>query len=317
MSYVVAADLGGTQIKSGLLSSPADLVGATSSPSHRSGGAASVIAALCQTVSARVAECRAATGQLPGAVGVVVPGVVDEDHGVAVRSANFGWRDVALRSLLADHVGLPVVLGHDVRAGGLAEATLGAARGAKSTLFVALGTGIAVAHVVDGQPQPGASWTAGELGHVVVDPSGSLCGCGQRGCLETIASAAAIERRYTAISGHQGVTAEQVAGLVRAAEPAALQVWQDAVDALATALVMAVMLLDPEVIVIGGGLSLAGATLLDPLRTSLAARSTFRREPEVVAAQLGEWAGCWGAGLLAARYLEQLSGEPVAGEVRW
>ncbi len=316
MSYVVAADLGGTQIKSGLFRAPADLVGATSLPSSRSGGSAAVIAALGESVAARVGECQAANGRPPGAVGVVVPGVVDEDRGVAVRATNLGWRDVPLRSLLADRVGLPVVLGHDVRAGGLAEATLGAGRGAKSTLFVALGTGIAAAHVVGGEPQAGASWTAGELGHVVVDTSGSPCGCGQRGCLETISSAAAIERRYAEITGEKGVTAEQVAGLVGTGVPAALQVWQDAVDALATVLVMAVMLLDPAVIVIGGGLSRAGATLLDPLRGSLAARFTFRSAPQVVAAQLGEWAGCWGAGLLAARHLTRSDAEAVAGEVR-
>jgi glucokinase len=233
-----------------------------------------------------------------------------------VRSANLAWRDVPLRSLLADRVGLPVVLGHDVRAGGLAEATLGAGRGARSTLFVALGTGIAAAHVVGGQPQAGASWTAGELGHVVVDRSGSPCACGQRGCLETISSAAAVERRYAGITGEERITAEGVAGLVRTGAPAALQVWHDAVDALATALTMAVLLLDPEVIVIGGGLSRAGATLLDPLRASLAARFSFRTEPEVVAAQLGEWAGCWGAALLAARDIERTSTDPVAGEVQ-
>jgi glucokinase len=316
MTYVVAADLGGTHIKSGLLSSTAELVGTSSSATPRSGGSASVIAALLETVSARVGECQAATGRLPGAVGVVVPGVVDEDRGVAVRSTNLGWRDVPLRSLLADQLGLPVALGHDVRAGGLAEATLGAGRGATSTLFVALGTGIAAAHVVAGQPQAGARWTAGELGHVVVDKSGSLCTCGQHGCLETIASAAAVERRYAGITGEEHITAEEVAGLVHTGVPAALQVWHNAVDALATALAMAVMLLDPEIIVIGGGLSRAGATLLDPLRASLAARFTFRQKPDVVAAQLGEWAGCWGAGLLGARYLEHTNIGPVAGEDR-
>jgi glucokinase len=315
MAHVLAADLGGTQIKSGLLSSTADLVGATSTPSPRSGGPEAVIAALLDTVSARAADCLALTNQLPGAAGVVVPGVVDEDRGVAVRAANLGWRDVPLRSLVADRVDLPVVLSHDVRAGGLAEATLGAGRDAKSTLFVALGTGIAAAYVVDGQPLAGASWTAGELGHVVVDTSGELCACGQYGCLETIASAAAVERRYNLVSGEDGVTAEQVAVLVGAGRPEAVQVWQQAVEALATGLTMAVMLLDPEVIVLGGGLSRAGAKLLNPLRASLAARFTFRPEPRIVSATLGEWAGCWGAGLLANRYVERTSGQAV-GEVR-
>jgi glucokinase len=303
MVHVVAADLGGTQIKSGLVTLDGGLSAATSTPTDRANGWQAVVAALLDVVSARVADCAETTGRPPAAVGVVVPGLVDDDAGIARRSTNLGWHDVPLRDLLVERTGLPVVISHDVRAGGLAEARIGAGRGAVSTLFVPLGTGIAAAHVVDGHQHAGAHWGAGELGHVVVNPTGPRCACGRTGCLEAIASASAIERRYADTTGTAGVTAEQVADLVRAGQPAALQIWGDAIEALATALTMATMLLDPEVIVIGGGLSRAGTTLLDPLRTAMAGRFTFRDAPDVVGAQLGEWAGCRGAGLLAADHL--------------
>src|SRR5205823_5291438 len=158
------------------------------------------------------------------AAGIVVPGVVDEDAGIARWSANVGFREVPLRDLLGGHLGLPAVLGHDVRAGGLAEARLGAGRGYRHVLFIGIGTGIAGAH--------GA---AGEVGHIVVRPGGPKCGCGVQGCLESVASAAAIGRTYAERTGI-AATAAQVAGRAAADEPAAVGVWAEAVDALADGL---------------------------------------------------------------------------------
>ena len=310
MTQVVAADLGGTQIKSGLVTPAGQLTCATSTATGRASGWRAVVAALLEVVSGRTADCVETTGQPPAAVGVVVPGLVDDDAGIALRSTNIGWRGVPLRELLQQATGMPVAVSHDVRAGGLAEARLGAGRGAVSTLFVPLGTGIGTAHVVGGHQHPGTHWAAGELGHVVVDPTGPACVCGDRGCLEAIASAAAIERRYAAMTGAPAVTAERIADLVRAGEPAAVRVWDDAIAALAAALTVAVRMLDPEVIVIGGGLSRAGTTLLDPLRAAMADRFWLIGPPTLVAAELGEWAGCLGAGLLAT---DHLAAEHVAG----
>jgi glucokinase len=234
------------------------------------------------------------------AAGVAVPGIVDAEQGIAVYAANLGWRDVPLRELVSRRLGsVPVALGHDVRTGGLAEGRIGAGRGADRFLFVPLGTGIAGAIGIDGAIEAGAHGCAGEIGHVVVRPGGPACGCGQRGCLETLASAAAVTRAWAAASGDPDADAADCAKAVAAGDKEAAAVWQEAVDALADGLVMALTLLDPRTLIIGGGLAEAGETLFTPLRAAVAERVTFQKLPTIVPAALGDTAGCLGAGLLA------------------
>lgn len=234
------------------------------------------------------------------AAGVAVPGIVDDVNGIAAYAANLGWTDVPLRALLSQRLdGVPVALGHDVRTGGLAEGRLGAGRGTDRFLFLALGTGIAGAIGIDGRIETGAHGCAGELGHVVVRPGGPECGCGQRGCMEVLASAAAVSRAWAAAAGDPGADAADCARAVDAGDPRAIEVWRDAVDALAAGLVTGITLLDPRVLIIGGGLAEAGDTLFGPLRAAVEARVTFQKLPLIVPAALGDTAGCLGAGLLA------------------
>lgn len=234
------------------------------------------------------------------AAGVAVPGIVDAEHGIAVYAANLGWRDLPLRKLVGERLGgIPVALGHDVRTGGLAEGRIGAGRGADRFLFVPLGTGIAGAIGIAGTIEAGAHGYAGEIGHIVVRPDGPDCGCGQRGCLETLASAAAVSRAWATASGDPDADAADCAEAVASGDPAALRVWRDAVDALAAGLVTALTLLDPRTLIIGGGLAEAGETLFTPLRAAVEERVTFQKLPHIVPAALGDTAGCLGAGLLA------------------
>jgi glucokinase len=233
------------------------------------------------------------------AAGVAVPGIVDETRGVAAYSANLGWRDVPLRDLLAERLGRPVALGHDVRTGGLAEGRIGAGRGADRFLFVPLGTGIAGAIGIDGRVEAGAHGFAGEIGHIVVRPGGLSCPCGQRGCLERYASAAAVSQAWAAACGDAQADAADCAKAVSSGDVAAQAVWQEAVDALADGLVTALTLLDPDTLIVGGGLAEAGDTLFAPLREAVRRRVTFQKLPSIVPAALGDTAGCLGAGLLA------------------
>jgi glucokinase len=230
--------------------------------------------------------------------------VIDEENGVAVWSSNVGFRDVPMRELMQERLGLPTAVGHDVRAGGLAEARLGAGRCERHVLFIAIGTGIAAAHVVDGRAEAGAHGAAGEVGHIVVRPGGPSCLCGGRGCLEAVASASAVGRRYVELSGEAGVTAYDVATRAAAGEELANRVWTEAVEAFADGLLTAQALYDAGIIVLGGGLAEAGEALLAPLRAALAARITFHRMPQIVRAALGDTAGCLGAALLALDHLE-------------
>ncbi|MBQ0906437.1 ROK family protein [Micromonospora sp. U21] len=270
-------------------------------PTNAARGPAAVIGTILD-VAEGLADKARADGFTPVALGIAVPGVVDEVRGVAVWSANVGFRDVPLRDLAVARLGLPTALGHDVRVGGLAEARLGAGRGTGHVLFVAIGTGIAAAHVVVGTAAVGAHGAAGEIGHILVRPDGPRCGCGRRGCLEAVASAAAIGRRYAELADESPdgrVTAAEVAERAAAGEPLAGRVWQEAVDALADGLASGQALFDVATVVLGGGLAQAGDRLFVPLRAALHERMTFHREPRLVAAALGDEAGCLGAALLA------------------
>lgn len=333
MTAVVAAvDVGGTRMKAALVDREGRELVTLTRPTPQ---ALDVPGALVQAVAATVGELRAretgqdrdATHQDDGAaghdrhaseqdrhasdarevvaVGVVVPGIVDDARGVAVWASNLGWRDLPVTEPLSDVLGVPVALGHDVRAGLRAEVDWGAAAGSRNVLFIPLGTGIAGALMLDGHVVSADGW-AGEIGHVVVEPDGLPCPCGQRGCLETVSSAAAVARAYAArtagrpgAGGGAALDAEAVAGLVRAGDPDAVAVWDHAVAALARSLVMMTTATGVDHILVGGGLAQSGETLLAPLREAVLASLTFQRAPRIERALLGERAGCLGAACLA------------------
>jgi glucokinase len=288
---VCCVDVGGTTIKVGVLAESGVFTSLLREPTPRGQDVPRCVADLFGKVRA---------DHDVAALGVAVPGIVDESRGIAVLSANLGWRDLPFADELQRMVDLPVAFGHDVRAGGLAEAKQGSARGYGNVVFVPIGTGIAAALLFDGQPYASGGW-AGELGHVDVG-HGQPCPCGQNGCLEALSSAAAIIRRYRELRGTSRTGAKDaadVANLATDGDETARRVWDEAIDGLAHGLSATVALLAPEVIVIGGGLAAAGDQLFQPLQQRLAERLTLHRPPPLVPAALGDQAGCIGAGHLA------------------
>jgi glucokinase len=209
---------------------------------------------------------------------------------------------VPFRDLVRQRTGLPVGFGHDVRAGGLAERAQGAAGGCDDVLFMPIGTGISGAMFVAGRLV--RDRYAGEIGHIDVGVDVD-CVCGAHGCLEAVASGAAIARRYRSAGGDQVAGGREVLRRREAGDPLAARVWDEAVAALARALATYVSLLAPERIVIGGGLAQAGAALFDPLRGQLHELLVWQREPTIVPAALGDNAACLGAALLARRALDE------------
>ncbi|WP_406125106.1 ROK family protein [Streptomyces sp. NBC_00989] len=313
MRHVIALDVGGTGMKAALVGAEGELLHRARRATGRERGPDAVV----EHILGFAAELRAYGeehyGEPASAAGVAVPGIVDAERGIAAYSANLGWRDVPLRDLLAARLGgVPVALGHDVRTGGLAEGRIGAGKGADRFLFVPLGTGIAGAIGIDGRVEAGAHGFAGEIGHIVVRPGGTPCPCGQTGCLERYASAAAVTEAWAAVSGAPGADAADCAKAVASGDPRAEKVWQEAVDALADGLVTALTLLDPRTIIIGGGLAEAGETLFTPLREAVRDRITFQKLPSIVPAALGDTAGCLGAGLLAWDLLNSTDRTEVA-----
>jgi len=298
---VIGVDVGGTTTKTGLFDSDGVEYGRSEQPTPRHLGPDATVA----TIIDAVVELR---GHVPEdsrlrAVGLVVPGVVDAQQGIAVYATNLGWRDLPIRQIVAEAVGLPVILDHDVRAAGMAELELGAGRGVHEMLFVALGTGIAAAVITRGQMSAGATGRAGELGHLPVCPNGEWCACGQRGCTETYASAAALSRRYSAASGVRDIRAEDVLSRAAAGDALANGVFTDAITALGRALVSYVLIMDPELIIIGGGMAASDAALLGPLTQEVQAGLVWRPAPTIVTGRFAGDAGRRGAGLLAWRAL--------------
>ncbi|CAM5419031.1 ROK family protein [Streptomyces griseorubiginosus] len=309
MRHVIALDVGGTGMKAALVGAGGELLHRARRATGRERGPDAVVDGILDFAAELRAYGVEQLGAPALAAGVAVPGIVDEEHGVAAYAANLGWRDVPLRALLTDRLGgAPVALGHDVRTGGLAEGRIGAGQGTDRYLFVALGTGIAGAIGIAGRVEAGAHGFAGEIGHVVVRPGGTPCPCGQRGCLERYASAAAVSEAWAAVTGNPEADAADCARAVDADDPKAREVWQHAVDTLADGLTTALTLLDPRTLIIGGGLAEAGETLFTPLREAVRSRITFQKSPTIVPAALGDTAGCLGAGLLAWDLLDKTDG---------
>ncbi len=297
--HVIAVDVGGTETKAALVAGTALDVRAVR---QRRRATTRDAEAVVDDVASLVDELRGDATEIE-AVGLVVPGVVDEDNGIGVYSANLGWQDFPFVKEVEARTGMKTAFGHDVRAGGLAELRIGNARGLQNAVIMPIGTGIAGALVLDGRIYRGDG-SVGEVGHVDVG-HGDPCGCGQTGCVEARASSAAIARRYAERTGNPVNGAADVAKLVRAGEPDAVVVWQEAVDALARGILLVAALLGPEAVVLGGGLALAGPLLTDPLRDRLDGLITFQRRPELRLAALGDEAGCLGAALLAIDMLEE------------
>jgi glucokinase len=295
VDVVAAVDVGGTRIKSALVDASLDPVVELSHPTP-----VDLTDRIGPTVSDIVDDLVEATGGSALTIrgcGIVVPGLVDEESGTGLLSVNLGWRDLPIAAAVSDALAMPVRLGHDVRAGLLAESRVGAARGASNVLFLPIGTGIAGALLVDGHILS-ASGYAGELGHVVVEPGGVVCACGGSGCLETVSSGSAIRRRYREATGDD-VGADVVADRAASGEPAAAAVWQGAVTGLARAVATTVTLTGAELVLVGGGVAESGDRLLEPLGTELASMLTFQRMPRIERAGLGDRAGCIGAACLA------------------
>lgn len=294
---VLAFDVGGTDTKSALIDADGRVLGLrrTPTPLDAADPAGAVVASIGALARLHLDE---ASGIGPVAVGVSVPGLVDEVSGVGIFASNLGWHDAPIRALAERATGLPVAFGHDVRAAGDAEHRLGAARGYGDVVVLAIGTGIASSLILDGRPYSGGGY-AGEFGHSLADPIGEPCACGAIGCLETIASAGAIARRYRETSGNAVTGAKAVLDAASTGDAIARRVWNDAVEALAQALARLVANLAPEAIVIGGGLAQSGPALFDPLAERLDALLSFHRRPALVRAELGDDAGLLGTALAA------------------
>ncbi len=290
-SLQLGLDWGGTNVKWAVLAGE-DVLEEGSEPTDRRGGEEAV------RQLERVARDLAGRHAGVATVGIGVPGTYDPADGSLLRVVNVpgAWEGVPLAARVAAAVGVPAAVVNDARAWTLAEHRLGAGRGTRTLLCVALGTGVGGGLVVGGRLHLAGAGSAGEIGHMPIDPAGPPCACGARGCLETYASAGAIAARCGT------ATAADAAAAAHAGDATALAGFAAVGDVLGRALAALCLLAMPEAVVVGGGVAAAGDLLLGPVRDVLAAHAQVARldRIRVEPAALGRFAGAVGAALHGA-----------------
>jgi glucokinase len=315
---VIGVDLGGTKLLAGVVDQGLNV-------HHRARRLArgKDAAAVLDIIVRAVREVRDATELRVDGVGIGVPSLVDPGSGIAFSTVHLPLVDLPLRDVLSEQLGLPVWLDNDANTAMLAEHRAGAARGASCALLYTLGTGIGGAVVVDGRLVRGARGGAGELGHMVVALDGPLCPCGNRGCLEALASGSALGREAErvarsspgsalgeALAAGRAITGMLATELAHDGDAAARSVVALVGARLGVGIAGMANALNPEIVVVGGGVIAAGDLLLDPAR-DVVRRTALRPSCEVPieAARFGAESGMLGAAVLAFDGL----GRPIAG----
>ena len=290
MSLHLGLDLGGTNIKAAVVDSSLRVLATETCPTRAGDGEEAVLERVASVGRAVVSPF----GE-PASAGLALPGHFDAATGAGSLLPNLlgDWAGRPIAGPVGASLGVPVTLVNDVRALTLAELRLGAGRGAADLVCIALGTGVGGGVVIGGRLHLGLGH-AGEIGHTTVDPDGPLCGCGNRGCLDRMASAQSI----AAAAGRADVA--EAASAAQAGDRVALAAFARAGEYVGRVLAGAVVLLWPERVVVGGGVADAGPLLLDPLRAELRRRACVAPEIPVVPAELGPVAGAVGAALWGA-----------------
>ncbi|RPJ59205.1 MAG: ROK family protein [Acidobacteria bacterium] len=310
-----AVDLGGTNTSCGLGYEDGTLLCERTDPTYSHEGPDAVL----ERIASVLKDLASASGQQPSGLGIGVPGLVDRATGSTVFLPNLAtqWRNVPVGEILCSRLGCPVYVLNDVRTATLGELTYGAGTNTGWLVFFSLGTGIGGGVVMDGKLRLGPLGAAGELGHMTVLPDGALCGCGNRGCLETLASGPAIASEGVRLlrSGLAPHLHDLVGGRAEYVTPKEMKEAAEAGDRpIHTALTRAasylgiavsnvIVTLHPELIVLGGGVSRLGSILIDTVKATVRERVTMLPVDSVRIEQsvLGDKAGLYGAIALAMR----------------
>jgi glucokinase len=272
VTAVLALDIGGTKLAAGVVTDDGAVHGMVVEPTRRTEGPDAIIPRLFDLGRRAIAE--AGDHGAIAAIGVSCGGPLDAGAGILVNPLHLpGWIDIPIVQLTEDEFRLPAALENDATLAALAEQRHGAARGAGSMIYLTISTGIGGGAVVDGALYRGAAGNGGEFGHITVQRGGRACLCGRNGCLEAYASGTSIGVRADELiaagtpttSLVAPVTAQQVAAAAAAGDPLAVAVWDETVELLGQALTDFVNIFEPEVVVLGGGVTRAGAQLLDPV----------------------------------------------------
>jgi glucokinase len=311
--YVLGIDIGGTNLVVGSVAEDGSALHALGSePTHAEAGETDVLDRLIALAKRTIDQTRS---EVPGAeiigIGVGAPGPLDTKSGIVLLTPNLGWVNLPLRRIIHERLGLPAALDNDANCAVLGEWWMGAARGTRNAIGITIGTGIGGGIIVDGKLYHGASDCAGEIGHTTIDTEGRRCKCGNYGCLEAYASgpnialracegieAGAVSQLASYVDGELGkITAQTVYQAAHDGDDLALEVVNDTAKFLGAGIANLVNVFNPEVVVVCGGVTLAGEHLFGPLRREVARRA-FKPAVAVcriVPCELSGTAGVYGA----------------------
>ncbi len=310
--YIVGVDLGGTNIVTGALSADgAQTYGIRSSPTGVASGADGVVDRIATQIEATIADTMRDAGVTRDAflgIGIGAPGPLDRRRGLVIVAPNLGWRDFPLRDRISERLSLPATLDNDANCATVGEWWQGSARGGRHVVGLTIGTGIGGGLIVDGKLFHGASDVAGEIGHTTIELNGRHCKCGNYGCLEAYASGPAIATRAREVLVREGtdslmpgmvggnlddLTAATVYEAARQGDPVANEIVRDTGRYLGAGLANLLNILNPDVVVVAGGVTAAGDRLFAPLGAEVRRRAFA---PAVAAARIvpGELPGTAG-----------------------
>jgi glucokinase len=309
-SYLIGVDIGGTKINMGIIDAHGRVFIKNKLNTQPEKGLEYIIDNIAGNLELLISESGIDGSQIKSA-GFGFPGTTDPVKGEVIFAPNLNWRNVPFRELTRDRISrdMDIYLGQDAQAGSLAEFKLGAGRGCANIVCVTLGTGIGCGIIINGKPYRGSLFSAGELGHTIVELNGRKCNCGRRGCLEVYASGSAVVREarrqipnysdYMA-EPDSGFTAKDLYDMAGRGNAAALKIIEKQVEYIGMGIVNLINILSPDKIIISGGMCKEDVLLIKPLR-ELVKRSAYAPaadKVQIVQAELGEDAPMIGAALL-------------------
>lgn len=307
LQTAIGIDFGGTYIKGALLDEQGVILAKDQIATLPERGAADILQRIGE-LAQRLAKMQGLRVQEMAGIGLGIPGFIDDQTGYVVEVVNIGWSMVNVREPLQSLFHVPVVLENDANCAALGEAWIGAGRNSSSALCITLGTGVGGGIVLEQRIWRGVNHMAGEIGHLVMDPEGSLCNCGRSGCLETYSSATGLLRLAKAAL-HDGIPSRltentlsppMIFRYAKTGDELASTVVAKSAEMLGRGLALAANLINPEVIIVGGGLAQAGEVLMQPVRSAFMkyALPRVNAAVRIVPALLGNDAGVVGAGRL-------------------
>lgn len=308
----IGVDLGGTNIAVGVVNEKWEVIAQASTKTLASRPYQELIKDMAACADKALAQV-GLTHDDVNSIGIGIPGAADE-NGNVIFCTNLGWKDIPLRSELQQYINKPVYVGNDATVAGLAESYAGVSAGCSSSVFLTLGTGVGGGIIIDGKPWNGVHGVASELGHMILVAGGEPCSCGNRGCLERYTSATAIirmakeavkENPDCAVMKKAGgnpdrINAKIVIDAAKEGDPVGVKVFDQYTDYLAMACNNVIQFLDPDMVVLGGGVSHAGDFLVDAVRAKVPNYILNKNLPysEIKLAKLRNEAGIIGAALL-------------------